>query len=285
MITFYYSKICESEYEQDIISNMSRITYIDNLCNFHVVCAADAGDVIGFIIFDYDNNKSIIHYIFVEQKYRRKGVGSCLLNMTLKHIPKKCIHIVSFPLFENKVQYLEFFFKKNNFKWMRNDGSGFIIQIEKWVCDVEPLLRKMSCSSDFICATYNITESQWLEIEKIANADNIPSYFFPNQNTCKYRKNIFYINHNGEIVGWTITTLKNSNTIEFDCTYIIKKYRGLKTVSRVWLLSSIKIRNTYKNAINLLFYCENNNKKLERFYMYFLRNCQFLFFHRAIFES
>lgn len=66
MITFYYSKICESEYEQDIISNMSRITYIDNLCNFHVVCAADAGDVIGFIIFDYDNNKSIIHYIFVE---------------------------------------------------------------------------------------------------------------------------------------------------------------------------------------------------------------------------
>ncbi len=285
MITYYYSIIKESEYKYDIAKVVSKFVYLQDLSNYHIILAVESREVIGFIIFNYNSYNCMIHYIYVDYKYRNKGIGSCLLENIQLHTPPKYHYTISLPLYENNEHHLVSFFKKNKFKCEGNDCSGFWVKTKEWECNVIHRLKKIALASDiFLISGDSITVSQKKDIETIIKAYNIPLYFCPDNNCCIYRKNTFFFNNFGEIVGWTIITFKNIHTIEFDCTYVLKQFRCLKTVCNIWLLMSNEILNKYSNITNLFFYSEKNNHKLDNFYMFFLNNCQYNHFQRAVFK-
>lgn len=64
---------------------------------WHYLTAHNAGflvakheqKIVGYVIFSYDRSKGTIVSIAVDNAYRRKGIGSILLQTALQHLPEK----------------------------------------------------------------------------------------------------------------------------------------------------------------------------------------------------
>ena len=101
----------DREYLYSIIEKEFNTSYKDNIYTNWLIYELD-NNIVGFINYDVIYDKTEIEYIYVDKKYRNKGIATKLLNEMINNLTKVDI---SLEVRSNNIEAINFY-KKNKFK-------------------------------------------------------------------------------------------------------------------------------------------------------------------------
>ncbi len=101
----------DREYLYSIIEKEFNTSYKDNIYTNWLIYELD-NNIVGFINYDVIYDKTEIEYIYVDKKYRNKGIATKLLNEMITNLTKVDI---SLEVRSNNIEAINFY-KKNKFK-------------------------------------------------------------------------------------------------------------------------------------------------------------------------
>ena len=98
-----------------IINKEFNVKYLkDNIyTNWYVYKEND--NIIGFINYDIIFDKSEIEYIYVSNEFKRKGIGTKLLNKMIQDLKEKKVNNITLEVRSDNIKAINFY-KKNHFK-------------------------------------------------------------------------------------------------------------------------------------------------------------------------
>ena len=281
--SYYISSIKESKFRCDIIDVASRFFFSRNLVEYQIICALNNTEVLGFSIFENKNGLCILHYTFVLPIYRHQHVAKNILYKLFELNRPVSQYILNILLFDDNHNGIEEFWYKLGFNKVSIDCLGYFVERKEWILRVEPRLEAFSTKT--ICSMldyHEIREEKRIEIVEFVNSNSIPDFFSPLLSVDSEKKCKCYFDENENLIGWTIIALKNNFTVEFCCTYIVKRYRSLGTLCSMWMMISKDIKINYPNVSYLIFYYDDNSVKLKQLYRFFFRKCLCKHFKRTV---
>ncbi|MDD3159808.1 MAG: GNAT family N-acetyltransferase [Candidatus ainarchaeum sp.] len=112
------NKIIKTEFSYTNFTNDKLIEKI-NLSNFYLIKLIDKSKLIGFLeIEQIDNEKARLNAIYIDNKYRRKGLATKLINNGLKQSKKNGIKTI-FLLVKEKNDIAKKVYEKNGFNYTK----------------------------------------------------------------------------------------------------------------------------------------------------------------------
>lgn len=282
-VSYYMSIIKESKFRDDIIDVTSRFFYSRKLVEYQIICALHNTEVLGFTIFENKNRLCILHYTYILPIYRHQQVATNLLKKLFNVNKPVCQYVLNILLYDDNHNGIENFWYKLGFNEVAIDCSGYFVEKKDWVMRVEPRLKLFSTKNNYYMLDYQeIRDEKNSKIVEFVNSNSIPDFFSPLLSMDCEKKCKCYFDKNEQLVGWTIIELKNISTIEFCCTYIVKKYRNFGTLCNLWKMISKDINEKFPNVSYLIFYYDVNSVKLKKLYCFFLRDCLCKHFKRTL---
>lgn len=284
-ISYYISKIKESEYRKIIIDIISRFFFSENIIEYQIICALHNTEVIGFIVFDYKADICIVHYAYILPQFRNKHAATnlfrklCELN---KSIHKYTLNLL---VYDDRKFCVNKFWYSLGFKDVGIDCLGYFVKKTDWDSNVEPRLRILSADNFYSMKDYKaIYNEKRLEIEEYVNSKCVPDYFSPEFSEGYNKSCNCYYDSNDQLIGWTIIEHKNKFLIEFVCTYIVETHRNLKTLCTIWKMISRYIKLNFPSIKYLIFYYDGGSFKLKNMYHFFFRHCMCKHFKRTVLQ-
>lgn len=200
------------------------------------------------------NKRAEIHSVFVDKKYRLKGVGSKLIQITENFLKKndfKTIDLIFFDTWQNK-DFLIKYFRQNNWATHQKTVQNFRVNNKNGL-SLDWVQNSLKQESEIEYKTWGeITEKQRQKLqEKIHNTPNFTHYLTPFQELAILELDCSQVAiKNDEIIGWSIIHKRSSNLLQCSALYVFEEHRA-NIITKKLLARNLfyNVQNKYETTI------------------------------------
>jgi N-acetylglutamate synthase-like GNAT family acetyltransferase len=272
---FKFSKI-EKISAQKILKNFDKFLFpvfkkkiMANLIteDLFIIRAQMENTILGLIIFEIKNNLSAeIHSVFVDEKYRNKGIGTKLLEKCekfLENFELKNVDLIYFSYLESK-DFIDKYLSNNN--WLESKKTAENFNIDNYNAFKLPWIKKsLAIDNDTKIISWNKINPKLMNelFQKISTDTKFEHYLTPFQFPDFLDKNCsFWAVKNNTIIGWSVIHRISKTIAQCTSLFVFPEHRNLETTKRLLAHNQACLNNKYQKTIFQVLYSNDSVRRL-----------------------